>query len=297
MPGFSLVDLEVFAAVARNRSFRRTARERGVSASALSQAVRNLEERLEVRLFNRTTRSVALTDAGERLLRRVGPALAELGEAVEEVNAARNRVAGTLRINAPEPAANHVLGPLIEPFLRRYPEIHLEIIMDASITDIVARGFDAGVRFDGDLAQDMIAVPLGPTQRYMVLGAPDYLARQGVPSEPGDLAAHSCIRHRFPGGGIFHWRFEKDGRNVTILPEGPLTFNSAALAVRCAAAGLGLARVLEGYAEEALAGGEVVEVLADWSQRIPGWFLYYPGRRHVPAALRAFVDFVRAHGR
>ena len=293
MKGVSLVDLEVFAAIARTGSFRKAATERGVSASALSQAMRNLEERLGVRLLNRTTRSVAPTEAGERLLRQLGPALDQIGEAVDQVNRFRQTPAGAVRINAPAPAVEHVLAPLIKPFLQAYPEVALEIISDAALVDIVEQGFDAGVRFGEELARDMIAVPLGPSLRYAVVGAPDYIARHGRPHEPTDLLTHACIRHRFPGGTIFGWEFEKAGQQVTIVPEGRLTLNDARHVTQAAIDGLGLARVLEDFVREPLAAGRLVELLADWSPRIPSWFLYYPSRRHVPAALRAFLDFIR----
>jgi DNA-binding transcriptional LysR family regulator len=293
----NLTDLETFAAVARNKSFRRAATERGASASALSQTMRNLEERLGVRLLNRTTRSVALTEAGERLLSRLGPALDSITEAVDEVNSFRQTPTGIVRINAPSPAVEHVLVPLIKPFLRAYPEIALEIIEDNAHVDIVRKGFDAGVRFGEELARDMIAVPLGPSLRYAVVGAPGYVAKHGRPRAPADLLAHACIRHRFPGGSILSWDFEKAGKKVTIVPQGRLTVNNPRHAVQAAIDGLGLVRLFEDYVRRPLANGQVVELLADWSPRIPSWFLYYPSRRHIPAALRAFLDFIRTQKR
>lgn len=294
MKGVSLAELEIFAAIARARSFRRAAVERGVSASALSQAMRNLEECLGVRLLNRTTRSVAPTEAGERLLARLGPAFDTVAEAVDELNGFRGTPAGIVRINAPAPAVDHVLAPLIKPFLEAYPAISLEIIEDAALVDVVESGFDAGVRFGEELARDMIAVPLGPSLRYAVVAAPAYIAAQGTPREPTDLLVHACIRHRFPGGRIFSWDFEKAGRTLTVLPEGRLTVNAARHAVQAAVDGLGIARVLEDYVREPLARGQLVELLADWCPRIPSWYLYYPSRRHTPAALRAFLDFLRS---
>jgi DNA-binding transcriptional LysR family regulator len=295
MKDLGLSDLEVFAAIARSGSFRKAATERGVSPSAMSQVMRNLEERLGVRLLNRTTRSIALTEAGARLLGRLQPALDDIADAVDQVNNFRETPAGIVRINAPAPAVEHILAPLIKPFLDAYPQIQLEIIGDAALVDIVKGGFDAGVRFGTQLAQDMIAVPLGPSLRYMVVGSPDYLASYGVPLEPNDLLMHLCIRHRFPGGTIFSWSFRKGHKEVSIVPEGRLTLNDARHVVQGAIDGLGLARVLEDYVRRPLDDGDLVEVLADWSPRIPSWFLYYPSRRHTPAALRAFLDFIRQH--
>ena len=292
MPNPGLNELEIFTAIARARSFRKAARERGVSPSALSQAMRNLEDRLGTRLLNRTTRSVGLTAAGEQLLARLGPALAEIAQAVDQVNVFRRTPAGTVRINAPQPAVEYCLIPLVKPFLEAYPEIKLEVIADAALVDIVKEGFDAGVRFGEEMAQDMIAVPLGPSLRYVVVGSPTYLAKHGRPCQPKDLLHHQCIRHRFPGGSIFTWDFKKGGKSVTILPEGRLTVNDGHHAVRGATDGLGLARALEDYVTAPLANGELEVVLGDWSPRIPSWYLYYPSRRHVPAAMRAFLDFI-----
>jgi DNA-binding transcriptional LysR family regulator len=293
MKSVDIGDLEIFAVIARCGSFRKAATERGVSASALSQTLKSLEEQLGVRLLNRTTRSVALTEAGERLLGRLAPALDQVHEAVDEINSFRQTPTGTVRINAPAPAVEHILAPLISPFLRHYPGVSLEIISDAAKVDIVAEGFDAGVRFGKQLARDMIAVPLGPSLRYVVVGSPDYLAKHGIPQKPADLLAHPCIRQRFPGGTIFHWDFEKSGRKETITPEGRLTLNDARHITQGAMDGLGLARVLEDFVREPLSDGRLVEVLADWCPRIPSWYLYYPSRRHMPTAFRAFLDFIR----
>lgn len=294
MRSVSLSELEIFAAIARARSFRRAATERGVSASALSQALRNLEERLGVRLLNRTTRSVALTEAGEALLRRLRPALDDVGEAIAAVYAFRGTPAGTLRINAPAPAVEFILGPLIAPFLEAYPDITLEIVTDAAFIDIVESGFDAGVRFGEELARDMIAVPLGPPLDYAVLAAPAYLAKRGRPAGPDDLIGHTCIRQRFPGGSIFEWRFEKAGRAVSIHPEGRLTVSDSRQAIRAAREGVGLARTLVDYARDDLKAGRLVRVLQDWCPPLPSWFLYYPSRRQLPPAMRAFLDFIKA---
>lgn len=297
MKGPNLAELEVFTAVAEARSFRKAATDRGVSASALSQSLRNLEERLGVRLLNRTTRSVAPTEAGEQLLRRLRPALSEVSEAVDAVNSFRQKPTGTVRINAPAPAIEFILAPMAKPFLEAYPDVALELISDAAKVDIVDSGFDAGVRFDQELARDMIAVPLGQSLRYVIIGNPHYLAAQGTPAEPDDLLQHFCIRQRFPGGTIFSWRFERDGRSVTIVPAGRLTVNDAHQAVRAAGDGLGLARVLEDYAAPLIETGRVVTVLDDWCPRVPSWFLYYPSRRQMPSAMRAFLDFIASRRR
>lgn len=287
----SLDDLQIFAAIARHRSFRGAAVERGVSASALSQAMRNLEERLGMRLLNRTTRSVTVTEAGEQLLRRLKPALDDIIQAVDQINSFRNKPTGTLRINAPGSAVDHVLGPMIAPFLRAYPDIHLEIVSDAMPIDIVEKGYDGGVRFGEEVAKDMIAVPLGPSLRYAVVASPDYISKHGHPKSPNDLLNHQRIRHRFPNGSIYTWKFKKGKKEITVMPEGPLTLNSRQQQVAAAIAGLGLAYLLEDYVLNLVKDGKLVEVLADWSPRLPSWYLYYPSRRHVPAAMRAFLDF------
>jgi DNA-binding transcriptional LysR family regulator len=294
MKGPNLAELEVFAAVAGTRSFRKAAGERGVSASALSQTIRNLEERMGVRLLNRTTRSVAPTEAGERLLERLRPALAEITEAVDTVNHFRQRPTGTVRINAPVPAIEFILAPIAKAFLETHPDVSLELISDAARVDIVDGGFDAGVRFGEDLARDMIAVPLGGPLRYLVLGTPEYLERHGRPQKPEELLRHRCIRHRFPSGSIFVWRFEKGGREVTITPEGPLTVNDPHMGLRAGLDGIGLVRLVEDYVRPAIEDGQLMPVLEDWCPQLPSWFLYYPSRRQMPSALRAFLDFLAA---
>lgn len=287
-----LADLEAFAAIVRTGSFRRAATERGVSPSALSYAIRNLEERLGMRLLNRTTRSVALTEAGEKLLRRLTPALQEIALAIDDVNSLRESPAGTIKINAPGPAVEHVLLPVLPAFMRAYPEVSVELRRDDALIDIVEAGFDAGVRFGEQLARDMIAVPIGPSLRYRVTATPSYVKSHGRPRHPNDLLAHSCIRHRFPGGSIFAWDFEKAGKSITITPESRITLNDPRHVLRMALEGIGYCRLLSGYVEEMLAEGRLVEVLADWSPPLPSWYLYYPSRRHVPTAMRAFLNFL-----
>lgn len=287
-----LADLEAFAAIVRAGSFRRAATERGVSPSALSYAMRNLEERLGLRLLNRTTRSVALTEAGEKLLQRLQPALQDIAQAIDDVNSLREKPSGNIKINAPGPAIDHVLLPLLPAFLRVYPEVSVEFRRDDALIDIVEAGFDAGVRFGEQLARDMIAVPFGPKLRYVVAASPTYIKTHGKPRHPNDLLAHACIRHRFPGGSIFGWDFEKNGKSVTITPNSRVTLNDPRYGLRAALDGIGFCRLLSDYVKEPLAKGKLVEVLADWSPVLPSWYLYYPSRRHVPTALRAFLDFL-----
>jgi DNA-binding transcriptional LysR family regulator len=297
MPPLRLDSLDAFAAVIRSGGFRAAAAERGISSSALSQTVAGLEATLGIRLLNRTTRSVAPTEAGARLLERLAPALEDIRLAVDDLDQLRDSPSGSVRINAPGPAADHVLCPLAFDFMRRHPQVKVEIISDAAIVDIVARGFDAGVRFGRQVAKDMIAVPLGPALRYAIVAAPAYLAARGVPATPQDLLRHDCIRRRFPGGTLATWHFAKDGEALDVTPEGRLTLSSAHQELQAALAGQGLAHVFEDYARAHVARGELVEVLRDWSPLLPGWFLYYPNRRHTGAAMRAFLDHLRAHGR
>jgi DNA-binding transcriptional LysR family regulator len=296
MPRLELDDLDAFAAIARRRSFRQAALERGVSASTLSQTLRDLEARLGVRLLNRTTRSVALTEAGARLLEQLSPALAEIAQALDQVRDAGGRPRGSVRINAPEPAVELVLTPMVAPFLAAHPEIELEIISETGFVDIVAAGFDAGVRWGESLAQDMVAVPISGPQRYVLVGAPKLIAEVGAPQRPEDLLGKPCIRLRFPSGLTPPWEFERDGREVKIEPQGRLTAGNVRLQLEAAIAGLGFYTTFEGYAAQAVADGRLVSLLEDWLPPFPGPFLYFPSRRHVPPALRAFVDFVRWRG-
>lgn len=290
-PDLSLLDF--FVAVARHRSFRHAAKERGVSASTLSEALRRLEEQLGVRLMNRTTRSVTLTEAGRRLFERLVPALSDVGEALDEVNHFRDTPMGTLRLNVPMPVARGALASLLPDFLAAYPELTVEVYIDERFVDVVEGGFDAGARYGESLAQDMIAIPLGPPQRYGVYASPAYLARHGTPRVPEDLLDHRCIRHRFTSGAVLPWEFEKDGRVLRIEPRGPLISNSMDVELRAAADGIGVAMNFADFAMPAVESGALVSLLEDWLPPFEGPFLYYPSRRHMPAALRAFVDFVR----
>lgn len=292
----SLNDLHVFATVARLRSFRQAARVLGVSPSALSHTLRGLEGRLGVRLLNRTTRSVAPTEAGQRLLARLGPALQEIDGALEEINAFRDSPVGTLRINAIRAAAEYVLLPLAARYLAENPGMRLEIVADNRLVDIVAEGFDAGVRFGERLAQDMIAVPLGPAQRFVVVASPAYLAAHGRPRHPFDLAGHRCIRLRLANGALYRWQFSQAGEALEIEVDGRLDLGDMPLMIRAAEDSVGLAYVYEQAAAAGIATGRLVTVLDDWRPPEPGFFLYYPSRRLVPAGLRAFIDLLRETG-
>ncbi|QNH19048.1 transcriptional regulator [Xanthomonas sp. SS] len=292
-----LQDLFAFLAVLRGGGFREGARLSGSSASSLSEAVRRLEARLGVRLFNRTTRSVLPTEAGARLAERLIPALGEVEAALDVVNGFRDRPSGTLRLNVPGAAARLVLPTIVTPFLKAYPEIRLEVIVEDSFVDMLAAGCDAGIRYDERLEQDMIAVPIGPrVQRFATAAAPDYLAAHGHPQHPRDLLAHACLRGQFASGAIPAWEFERDGEVVLVEPTGPLLVRLGAavdLAIDAAVGGLGVIHLFEDWLRPHLDSGALQPVLEPWWQRFSGPFLYYPGRRHLPAPLRAFVDFIR----
>jgi DNA-binding transcriptional LysR family regulator len=290
----NLADLDAFAAVARQRSFRGAALLRGTSASGLSEAVRRLETRLGVRLLNRTTRSVTPTEAGASLLARLSPALGEVAAALEAVDEHRDSVAGTLRLNVPVVVARLVLPPIVAGFLKAHPGVALEVIAEDSFIDVLAAGFDAGVRYDERLEKDMIAVPIGPrVQRFVAAAAPAYLAARGRPAHPKDLLGHPCIRHRFSSGVSPPWEFERDGESVRISPSGPLIASNLELEIAAAVAGLGVIASFEGFLAPAIASGALEPVLEDWSQRFSGPFLYYASRRHMPPPLRAFVDYIK----
>ncbi|MGN8546016.1 LysR family transcriptional regulator [Bradyrhizobium sp. 13971] len=292
MQDFDLRDLDAFVAVARTRNFRRAALEQCVSVSSLSQRLRDMEERLGVRLMNRTTRSVALTEAGELLLARVAPAMVNVADAITEVRGLRAEPSGRLRINAPPPAVDLVLAPMIAPFLARYPRVELDVVAESAFVDVVAQGFDAGVRYGEHLAQDMVAVPLGAPQRYAIVASSAYVAKHGRPMHPKDLLAHPCIRSRFSNGVMFDWEFEKNGRVVKISPPARLTATHLGLALRAVHDGVGYWATFEGYVRYGVKSGALVSVLDDWCPPFDGPFLYYPSRRQPPPALAAFVSFV-----
>ena len=287
-------DLAKFLAIARHRSFRKAAVEIGVTPSALSHGLRALEDQLGVRLFNRTTRSVGLTEAGERLHGRIAPAFRDIDDALEDLNAFRDTPTGTLRINAGRAPAEYILLPLVARFLAAHPGISIEIVADNALVDIVSEGFDAGVRFGEVLAQDMIAVPLGPPQRSAYVASPEFFRRHLKPGTPNDLKRLPCIRFRFASGRFYEWEFERDGVRSSVEVEGQLTLDDPALAVRAAIDGAGVAFAFESQVEEFVAQGRLVRVLEDWCPQYAGYHLYYPSRRHVPAPLRAFIDFSRA---
>lgn len=296
MSNLPLADLEAFAAVAESRSFRRAASTRAVSASALSEAVRRLEARLDTRLLNRTTRSVTPTEAGQLLLERIVPMLAEISGAIDQVKDSGDRPAGRLRLNVPTIVAREFMPGIAIPFLAQHPDIILEVEGRDRFIDVFAKGFDAGIRYDESLELDMIAVPIGPRQqRFAVVASPDYLERHGVPLHPRDLLKHPCIRHRFESGRLNTWEFEKDGEVLRINPQGRLIANTFGIEVGAALGGLGFVATFRDSLAPFIERRELVEVLADWQQPFSGPYLYYPSRRHMPAPLRAFVDFIKAN--
>ncbi|MHC2107821.1 LysR family transcriptional regulator [Methylobacterium sp. WL64] len=286
--------LAIFAAVAGRRSFRGAARDLGLSVSAVSHAINGLEASLGIQILARTTRSVAPTEAGRRLLTGLEPALAAITEAVEAATASQQRLSGTLRFSVPHSAAEMLLLPLAVAFTRAHPGIAIEICAQDDLRDIVAEGFDAGVRFAESLEQDMIAVPLGPAQCAAIVASPSYFADQPRPRTPQDLHDHTCINRRFAGGALFRWDLEKDGAAVTVSVSGSLILDDMGLIAEAARMGAGLAYVFEAQVTDDLASGRLVRVLADWCPRFPGFFLYYPSRRLMRPVLRAFLDFVRA---
>ncbi|MER8657460.1 LysR family transcriptional regulator [Mesorhizobium sp. M0847] len=293
-----LGDLNAFVTVARAGGFREGARASGGSASGLSEAVRRLETQLGVRLFNRTTRSVVPTDAGLSLLGRLGPALSEVDAALDVVNGFRDRPAGSLRLNVPVSAARLILPDIVPGFLAAYPGIRLEVIADENFVDVLAAGCDAGIRYDERLEQDMIAVPIGPrVQRFATGASPAYLDRHGRPQHPSDLLGHACLRGRFASGSMLPWEFERDGEVVRVDTTGPLIVRiggASDLAVHAAIAGSGIVALFEGWLRPHFESGDLEPVLEPWWQSFPGPFLYYPGRRLVPAPLRAFIDYIKA---
>jgi DNA-binding transcriptional LysR family regulator len=297
---FDLDDLNAFLAVARANGFRDGARASGGSASGLSGAVRRLEAQLGVRLLNRTTRSVVLTEAGRGLLERLGPALSEVESALDVVNGFRDRPAGSLRLNVPVSAARLVLPGIVPPFLAAYPGIRLEVIAEESFVDVLAAGCDAGIRYEERLEQDMIAVPIGPrVQRFAAAASPAYLDRHGRPGHPRDLLGHACLRARFSSGAMAPWEFERDNEVVRVDPTGPLVVGvggAVDLAVDAAVAGVGIVGLFEDWLRPYFDKRLLEPVLEPWWERFSGPFLYYPGRRLVPAPLRAFIDFIKASG-
>jgi DNA-binding transcriptional LysR family regulator len=297
MPRESFNDLLAFLAVARERSFTRAAAQLGVSQSALSHTIRGLEERLGLRLLTRTTRSVAPTEAGERLLRTVGPRFEEIEAQLAGLSELREKPSGTIRITANDHAADAILWPKLAKLLPQYPDIKIEIMIDYGLTDIVAQRYDAGVRLGEQVAKDMIAARIGPDMRMAVVGAPSYFARRSPPKTPHDLIGHECINLRLPTyGGLYAWEFEKGGRELKVRVEGQLVFNMTTYMLNAALAGFGLAYVPEDLAEPHLAKGRLKRVLKDWCAPFPGYHLYYPSRRQSSPAFALLVDALRYRG-
>ncbi len=288
-----LLELNAVVAVATHKSFRAAAAELGLSPSALSHAIATLEHRMGVRLFNRTTRSVSLSEAGERFLSRIQPALREISSAMEVVNEFKDRPTGTLRLNTSEGAARLVVMPRVMEFLRRYPEMRVELVTEDRLVDIVADGFDAGVRLAEAVPQDMVSVPCSPEVSFAVVSSPRYFKGHPPPTTPGDLLTHNCIRHRKRSGGYFRWEFEKRGKEVVVDVQGTLALDSDSLMLQAALKGLGLAYVSDWAVAADVAAGRLVRVLEDWTPSYPGLCLYYPGHRHVPAGLKAFIGVIR----
>jgi DNA-binding transcriptional LysR family regulator len=289
----ALGDLTALAAIVAHRSFRKAADELGVSPSTLSHMMRTLELKMGVRLLNRTTRSVSPTEAGERLVARLQPVLKELDLALEEVDAVRNRPSGSLRINASEPAARLLMQSVIPTFLARYPDMSVDLVTEGRLIDIVAGGFDAGVRLGEALPQDMIAVRFGGPVRFLAVTSLAYLAAHTPPLVPDDLRDHACIRVRLPSGKLYRWEFAKHGQELTVDVPGSLTLDHIGLMTEAAADGMGIAYVPDRSAQPLIDAGKLVTVLDDWCPSIAGLFLYYPGHRHVPSGLKAFVDMLR----
>ncbi|MGJ9420621.1 LysR substrate-binding domain-containing protein [Massilia sp. CMS3.1] len=294
MKNLPLADLEAFVAVARHRSFRKGALERQVSPSLISQRINALEAQLGVRLLHRTTRSVMPTHEGEALLAALMPALQEIADAVERLDTQREQISGTLRISAPQPVVHYILAPLVGHFLRRYPHAELDIVAEDALIDIIGDRYDAGVRYGESLAPGVIAVPLVAECRMIAAASPAFVALNCMPGHPDDLASLSLIRHRFQSSRVLNWEFEKDGMKIVVVPSGPLTTNDPMLAVRAAIDGAGVVFEFDSYLQHAIDDGLLVPVLSDWCPSFPGPSLYYSSRRHMPAVLRAFIDFVRA---
>jgi len=289
-----LGDLSAFLAVAQEQSFTRAAAKLGTSQSALSHTIRRLEERLGIRLLTRTTRNVSTTEAGKRLLDTVHPAVDSIRRELENLSELRDRPSGTIRITTPEHAAQTVLWPVIDKFLGDYPDVHIELNAENSLTDIVAEGFDAGVRLGEQVAKDMVAVRIGPQLRMVVIASPSYLAAHGRPKTPHDLTSHKCINLRMrSSGGLYVWEFEKDGKDVNVRVDGQVTLNSMPLVMEAVRSGHGIAYVMEDRAEALIRCGAAVQILRNWSQPFDGYHLYYPSRRQPTPAFSLLVEALR----
>ncbi|CFQ98949.1 LysR family transcriptional regulator [Yersinia frederiksenii] len=287
-------DLISFLVVARERSFTKAAAKLGVSQSALSHSIRGLEERLELRLLTRTTRSVAPTQAGEKLANSLGPRFAEIENELDALSEMRDRPAGNIRITAGEHAVDSVLWPVLRSFLTEYADINVEITVDNTLTDIVAGRFDAGIRLGEQVAKDMVAVRIGPDMSMAVVGSPSYLAKYGIPTIPADLQNHRCINMRLPTmGGLYAWEFEKEGCQLKVRVDGQLTFNSLRQRIDAATIGFGLTFVPEDSVRAEIASGSLVRVLTEWCEPFPGYYLYYPSRRQHTTAFSLFIEALR----
>ncbi|MBY3216550.1 LysR family transcriptional regulator [Rhizobium laguerreae] len=293
----SLKELEAAIAIARRGTFRAAAIDLGMSTTALSHTIGRLEAGLGVRLFNRTTRSVSLTDAGRLFVQQVGPTLQDLHAALDLVRSHRETPSGTIRINAAPFAARAIISPLVLEFLRRYPDMNVDIVTEGKMVDIVKDGFDLGVRVEGLVASDMIAVSLGRPQRHAVVGSPEYFEKHGKPMVPSDLLNHRCIRVRLPDGSLFRWRFEKDGEPVQIDVRGPIALDEASLTRTAVIESAGVGYLFEQDILSDIEAGRVARVLEDWTLPYPGLCLYYPGRRNLSAGVRAFLDLAREFSR
>jgi DNA-binding transcriptional LysR family regulator len=294
MRATELSELSAFAAVARHKSFRRAGEERGVTASAISHAVLNLEERIGVRLLNRTTRSVSLTEAGALLQSHLDPAFGEITSALDALNRFRHTPFGRVKLNVPNSIAPFVLGWIIGPLLQKNPNLELEISATDRLVDIVQEGFDAGIRFGERVAEGMIAVRIKPRLRLVVVGSPGYFERRPVPLTPHDLKRHLCIQNMFPSGARYPWEFERDGQAIIFQPTGPLSLDDHELMTQAALGSVALAYVWENRVEKFIASGELIRVLNDWCQPEEPLYLYYPSRRHMSAGFRALVDAIKA---
>lgn len=294
MAKLAVNDLMAFAAIAKHRSFRLAALEVGQSPSALSHMVRGLEKNLGVRLLNRTTRSVALSEAGEYLLANLSAPLDDMAAVLSSLDRFKGAPSGRLRLNAPEIGARVLLRHVIPKFLVRYPDAEIDLCIENRPVDIIAEGFDAGVRMGYSVPQDMIAVRFDAEDRFLPLASPDYLARHGAPERPHDLYQHICIRNRLPNGKLYRWEFERNGEKVTIDAKGPLMLNHMQVMIEAAVDGLGIAYTLERAAREYIEGGRLIPILEEWCPAVEGISLYYSGHRQVPSCLRAFIDTMKA---
>ncbi|MEQ9176484.1 MAG: LysR family transcriptional regulator [Alphaproteobacteria bacterium] len=293
MKAYKLTDFDAVLAISRRGSFRAAALDLGMSTSALSNAIAKLEGQLGVRLFNRTTRSVSLTEAGHRFVDQVSPAVRDIHQALDTVRSQQETPSGTLRINTFATAAQEILSPLVLEFLKRFPKVQIDLVTEGNLVDIVADGFDFGVRSQHLVPSDMIAIPLGPPRRHAVVAAPSYLENRELPRVPSDLKAHPCIRVRLPNGALFRWQFESDGQPVQVDVDGPITLDEASLARTAVLNGVGIGYFMESNVRDDIAAGRLVRILDEWTPPTAPLCLYYPSRRNPPAAFKVFVDLAR----